>query len=305
MAQANILNQFVLRALGEALGGDDDDGQQGVLRIMCWPGIPVHANDYANPWSPENQKGSQAAHERFARLVDKAPKLNPMFVPAGSIRTNYGVIMRATAPASPAVSRRLLAAKQLYDQQARASVLEVGEQYHPSIADPDNWWDAGASDLWTSVETQLGDESQSSESETTEQSGVVTEQSDSDRSDSNELKATYKHLLVSIGRGWLDDGLFKTTGWSIPGMPSGSLSTGRVEQNAGCFPLLTNSFVLVRDLVIEGSWKETDKQHAAQTASALTTGGTHAAFDGKHFSVPGMMLIGWTSTLLPLLPPHQ
>lgn len=303
MTQSNILNQFVLRALGEALGGDED--QSNSLRIMCWPGLPIHGTEYSNPWSPQNPKGSQSAHEKFSRLVDRAPKLNPMFVPAGSIRTSYGMIMRATAKSDPAVGRRLLAARQLYDEQARASVIEVGQQYHPCSADPDNWWDPAASDLWTSTETELTDDSETTDTETEESNGVVTDERDSEQSDANELQASYKHLLVSISRGWLDDGLFATRGWSIPGMPSGAMSNGRKEANPGSFPLLTTSFVLVKELDIRGKWTESDSQHASQIAAALSNaGGTHAAFDGKHFSVPGTMLIGWTSTLLPLCPPQ-
>lgn len=302
MTQSNILNQFVLRAIGEALGGDEDETDS--LRIMCWPGIPIHGAEYSNPWSPQNPNGSQSAHEKFSRLVDRAPKLNPMFVPAGSIRTNYGMIMRATAQSNPAVGRRLLAARQLYDEQARASVIELGQQYYPCSADPDNWWDPAAFDLWTSTETQLTDDSETTDTETHETNGVVTDERDSERSDSNELQASYKHLLVSIGRGWLDDGLFATQGWSIPGMPCGAMSNGCKQANPGSFPLLTTSFVLVKELVIGGSWTESDCQHASQTAAAIANGGgTHAAFDGKRFSVPGMMVIGWTSTVLPMLPP--
>jgi hypothetical protein len=128
------------------------------------------------------------------------------------------------------------------------------------------------------------------------------------------LGASFRYLRVNIERAWLNPLLFRLSGWSLGGIPVGTFSNGSSETNPGVFPLLPIGFVAVRDLKISGKWTDADKATAKTATSGsvsaafgpftLATSGTvHADFDGSTLTVPGIQIIAWVCTLMPLLPP--
>jgi len=128
------------------------------------------------------------------------------------------------------------------------------------------------------------------------------------------LGTTFRYTRVTIQRPWIDHTLFHLPGWSLGGIDKGSISTGQADNNPGMMPLLPLSFIAVKDVVINGSWSDSDKQsaNAAVAGNAVASfgpmtisgGGAEASsFDGSSLKVPGIQIIAWICQVLPVLPP--
>lgn len=125
---------------------------------------------------------------------------------------------------------------------------------------------------------------------------------------------SFKYIRVAIRRPWLDPTLLRLPGWSISGLPQGSISNGHVDVNPGMMPIVPTGFIAIRDVVLKGQWADTDKQaitaglEAGSLASVgpftLSAGGPAlGGFDGSSLTLPGIAIIAWTCSAMPLLPP--
>jgi hypothetical protein len=129
----------------------------------------------------------------------------------------------------------------------------------------------------------------------------------------HQLGTSFRYLRVNIERAWLNPRLFRLAGWSLGGIPAGTFSNGSTENNPGVFPLLPIGFVAVRDVKISGDWTDADKARAQAATSGgvsaafgpftLAAGGAvHAGFDGSTLTVPGIQIIAWICSPVPMLP---
>lgn len=128
------------------------------------------------------------------------------------------------------------------------------------------------------------------------------------------LKFDYLH--VSITRRWLNGLILRFPGWSLPGFPAGFFSNGMLEQNSGKVPLLPTSFIAIKNLNIVGSWSaaEADEIYRRLNSRGSATfgpftlsafGNSLGSFDGSTLSIPGISILAWYCSVLPLLPPSQ
>jgi hypothetical protein len=137
------------------------------------------------------------------------------------------------------------------------------------------------------------------------------------------IQISFRFARVEIRRPWLDPSLLSLGGWSMPGRPRHSLSTGTLQDNPGIFSLLPSSMIVVRDLQVSAQWPAVA---VAQIDQALRQGGAlgigpfaisgtstrpglarqlRPRFDGLTLSVPQLQLIGWLNRVLPASPPRD
>ncbi|AFY36079.1 hypothetical protein [Calothrix sp. PCC 7507] len=139
--------------------------------------------------------------------------------------------------------------------------------------------------------------------------------------ETSDLQISFRFCRVAIRRPWLTMSLLKLKGWKLASQEAGSLSTGRIDNNPGLFPLLPTAFIAIRDLEIRGTWGKKDQAIAQMAASGSGTvgfgpfalngrygtdqaGATYTAkFDGQTLSAPGLQILGWINQVVPYSPP--
>ncbi len=69
---------------------------------LNWPGLPIDTADFANPFNPTTNTGSQLATEKLSQLVDKIPLTEPMYNTNGNnVSMMYEQILNATVTPPP------------------------------------------------------------------------------------------------------------------------------------------------------------------------------------------------------------
>lgn len=134
-------------------------------------------------------------------------------------------------------------------------------------------------------------------------------------SDTSDLRATLRMMQVGVKRPWFDPLVMRLPGWSLEGIPSGFFSNGQAESDPGLCPLVPTSFIAVRDVRITGNWTDGDRAVAGKAVAGagqsafgpftLAAGGrVQGRFDGSTLVIPGMQIIAWVCSRMPMLPPQ-
>lgn len=139
--------------------------------------------------------------------------------------------------------------------------------------------------------------------------------------ETSDLQISFRFCRVAIRRSWLLLSILKLAGWRMASQSAGSLSSGRIDNNPGSFPLLPTAFIAIRDLEIRGTWSQKDRTIAEMATSgsgvvgfgpfALSgkygsdqAGATFTAkFDGQTLSASGLQILGWINQVIPYSPP--
>ncbi|WP_394828800.1 hypothetical protein [Pendulispora albinea] len=114
---------------------------------------------------------------------------------------------------------------------------------------------------------------------------------------------SFKFCRVTIERPWFKLALLNTKNWWMFDTPGGEYSTGAAEANPGMFPLITTSFIVIRDLKITANWSQEDRQNLANAASFAFFDLRGGTLNNNTFEVKGLQVIAWLSRLMPKLPP--
>jgi hypothetical protein len=133
------------------------------------------------------------------------------------------------------------------------------------------------------------------------------------------IQISFRCCRVNFTRPWLLKSLLEINGWRLPGQAAGSLSSGKLQDNNGTFPLLPIGFIAIRDLKIQANWGQVDRDIAAKSVQSENTigfgpfalsgqyaesgKGYAATFDGTTIHAPGLQILGWISLVNPYTPP--
>lgn len=116
---------------------------------------------------------------------------------------------------------------------------------------------------------------------------------------------SFKFCRVNIDRPWLKLALLSTRNWWMFDTPSGEYSTGAADDNPGKFPLLTTSFIAIRDLKITANWSAEDRGHLTEASSFGFFDLQGGTVTNNTLEVRGLQVIAWISRLMPRLPPQS
>lgn len=85
----------------QAQGQGASQADQTYLTLE-WPGLQIDVAQFANPWSPQNPKGSTESTENLSFLVDKVQSLNPIYSANGqNISDIYNLVVNAQVVPPP------------------------------------------------------------------------------------------------------------------------------------------------------------------------------------------------------------
>jgi hypothetical protein len=121
----------------------------------------------------------------------------------------------------------------------------------------------------------------------------------------NSIGMTFDHCVVSLTRKWFPDTFLLMRDWYVPGYARGDISNGSGAGDPGIAPILTTGFVAVRNLKITSNWSQADLaaiQGSAAFGPFSLLGRSYNATTGT-LSCPGLQIIGWFCSPMPVLPP--
>jgi hypothetical protein len=229
-------------------------------------------------------------------------------------------------------------ARDQFTMMQRAGVADPTSVWWPSYAQPANWFAPNAASEWTNITVDsksLKTEEHSDFTKTTASAhaswglwngGGEFDKEDSHQSmskDTSALTVSFKFARITIDRPWLNFLLFSLGGWSMgEAFGPGTISNGTREQpDNEPMPMLSTSFIAVRELRITANWGHEDSSLVTSklTTSASVGWGPFAVsgsysnstsdkkfastFDGKTISNDGLQIIGWVNTITPSSPP--
>lgn len=121
----------------------------------------------------------------------------------------------------------------------------------------------------------------------------------------NGYSISFKYCQVNISRPWLKLALLSNPAWYMYGTDSGEYSNGSVTNNPGMFSLLPLSFIVIDDLKITANWSEEDKKSLNEAVSYGPFDIRNGSFNQNTITVKGKQIIGYTSKVMPKLPPKE
>ncbi len=121
----------------------------------------------------------------------------------------------------------------------------------------------------------------------------------------NSIDISFDHCVVMLQRSWFPDTLLMLRNWYLPDYPQGGISNGTGVQDPGPMPVMATGFVAVRNLKITSNWSDQDLPAAQASASFGPFSLVGRSFDAGSgtLACPGIQIIGWFCSALPVLPP--
>jgi hypothetical protein len=121
----------------------------------------------------------------------------------------------------------------------------------------------------------------------------------------NSIDVSFEHCVVMLQRSWFPDTLLMLRNWYLPDYPQGGISNGTGVQDPGPMPVIATGFVAVRNLKITSNWSAQDLPAAQASASFGPFSLVGRSFDAGSgtLACPGIQIIGWFCSPLPVLPP--
>jgi hypothetical protein len=114
---------------------------------------------------------------------------------------------------------------------------------------------------------------------------------------------SFQYCLVNITRSWFKNALLNMRTWYMAGTPQGEYSRGTVADNPGMFPMLPTAMLAIRNLRISAAWSQADRDNLPRTKYLGPFDVSGSIFKQDTLHSEGLQIIGWLSSLTPVLPP--
>jgi hypothetical protein len=234
------------------------------------------------------------------------------------------------------VGRVFLDAQERLTALKKASLRDPMENFLTSYAMPANWYSANAAEGWTRLTLSSGKFQLNQSSNYTSYGGGASfnlglwsvgggasrseERHHMDTQTEN-LEVSFRYARINIDRPWLNGLIFDLPGWTYTPLQKGGISSGNPATADGTLmTVMPTAFLAVRDLKITANWSkaESDTIRTRLSASAkvgwgpFTIGGSYQSdssshkfqseFDGRTISAPGLQIMGYVGTVLPVAP---
>ncbi|MFI0900012.1 hypothetical protein [Streptomyces sp. NPDC020983] len=132
-------------------------------------------------------------------------------------------------------------------------------------------------------------------------SDMTADQVDTRPLATNAVTISFDYCVVTVRRPWWFDAFVNGGNWYVPGLAEGALT---MEAAPGNMPFVTTGMVVVRNLVITGSWDPLDIESASRAVGFGPFKVSGGITDGK-LTHPLIQTIGWLLESQPALPPCE
>lgn len=119
----------------------------------------------------------------------------------------------------------------------------------------------------------------------------------------NGFSISFNYCRVNIDRPWMNLALLKMPNWYIFGSNSNLFSNGSPVDNPGNLPLISTSFIVIKNLKITANWSAEDKNNLNNSLSLGPFDIRNGSFNQNALEIPGMQIIAFTSKVTPPLAP--
>jgi hypothetical protein len=117
------------------------------------------------------------------------------------------------------------------------------------------------------------------------------------------LSISFDYRKITIERPWLNLSMLSFPNWYIRGSKANFFSNGSAIDNDGRFPLITTSFILVRNLKFSAKWSGSDYQKLLKVGSFGPFNLAGSVRKESTINIPGMQIMAYTSKVMPPLAP--
>lgn len=226
--------------------------------------------------------------------------------------------------------------KMINEQHELAPSTPSGNPWLPSYALPTNWFtdDVKGSKL-TLKSSELNKTASTSATKYAASasgswglwhaSGGVSGSSEKETAhmDAEDFTLEAELINVTIKRAWFNPLILKMRDWFMTGVKKGDISNAQVENLLGLMPLIPTGFIVAKNVKITANFSSEDKSFVAKSISTEASGGWgpfsvsgsyshstsdskfNAQFDGGTLELPGLQLIGWINSIMPVSPPDN
>jgi hypothetical protein len=116
----------------------------------------------------------------------------------------------------------------------------------------------------------------------------------------NAATIAFDYCVVQINRPWWYDIFINDGNWYVPGTAACALT---LDDTPKGMPFVTSGMVLVRNLLITGSWEQIDIESAQRSMSSFGPFRVGSGVADGQLTYPHVQTIGWLVDSLPGLPP--
>lgn len=134
---------------------------------------------------------------------------------------------------------------------------------------------------------------------------VVHANSNNQNVTTSDLDVSFEFCIVGLGWPWLPNGFLMQRNWYLQGYARGEYSNGTGGADPGLLPVLPTGFVAIRNLSITAKWNQQDVSAIQTTVglSAFSLVGSSFSSQTGVLTCPGIQIVGWFCSALPVLPP--
>jgi hypothetical protein len=233
-----------------------------VLQLLDIP-IPILFNDYRDPYSSKNSKGSvQTAYNLFS-LIDPIQNFSLMFSQTSSSFIDiYSSIIESAIPRDDAAIKAFAKAKKKLDTKDFQPLALGGERFYLIETNPYQWWDSNP--VYSTL--QLGNpESDCDYVLPGSVPGMDIALKSNKIAKYDPVKKVnsvcFKCWPVQIIRPWYEPSVFTST-WSMPGYEKGGISKAAFTDENCILPLIPAKCLISLNPLEDISWQKTARPHA-------------------------------------------
>ncbi len=226
--------------------------------------------------------------------------------------------------------------KMINDQHQLAPSTPGGNPWLPSYALPTNWYtDEIKGSKLTLKSSDLNKTASTSATQYAAEasgswglwhaSGGVSGSSENQTShmDAENLTLEAELINVTIKRAWFNPLILKMQAWFMNGVKRGGISNAQIENLTGLMSIIPTGFVIAKNVKITADFSSEDKSFVSKSISTHASGGwgpfsvsgsySHssskskysAKFNGGTLEIPGLQLIAWINSIMPVSPPED
>jgi hypothetical protein len=218
----------------------------------------------------------------------------------------------------------------------KASARDMAEHYYASYAFPANWYSSTAAQGWTTLGLSSHKHQLNQSSNYTSYGGGASfslglwsiggggshsEEKHHMDSQTEGLEVSFRYARINIERPWMNPMIFDLPGWTYKPLGKGGISSGNPARADGTLmTIVPTAFIAVRDLRITARWSQQESNLIKQATSGssrfgwgpFSVGGSYSSnsseyhfkseFDGRTLSAPGLQIMAFIGTVIPLAP---